>query len=105
MLRALLHLSYELLFFFFQAEDGIRDDLVTGVQTCALPICHPLLSGDLPALTGHQAYPSASQACGSGRSQTWRGTGTIVPGGSPVCGPLRSKTSSYDPYGDRKSVV
>ena len=31
--------------FFFQAEDGIRDDLVTGVQTCALPIfafgfCH-----------------------------------------------------------------
>src|SRR5438552_6628337 len=26
------------MFFFFQAEDGIRDDLVTGVQTCALPI-------------------------------------------------------------------
>ena len=25
-------------FFFFQAEDGIRYDLVTGVQTCALPI-------------------------------------------------------------------
>src|SRR5687767_15535208 len=27
-----------LVFFFFQAEDGIRDKLVTGVQTCALPI-------------------------------------------------------------------
>src|SRR5947208_17177518 len=27
--------------FFFQAEDGIRDDLVTGVQTCALPIWVP----------------------------------------------------------------
>ena len=26
------------MFFFFQAEDGIRDRLVTGVQTCALPI-------------------------------------------------------------------
>ena len=26
-------------FFFFQAEDGIRDSPVTGVQTCALPIC------------------------------------------------------------------
>src|SRR5437867_12219579 len=26
-------------FFFFQAEDGIRDRTVTGVQTCALPIC------------------------------------------------------------------
>src|SRR5713226_9877220 len=30
------------LFFFFQAEDGIRDGRVTGVQTCALPI---LLNG------------------------------------------------------------
>src|SRR2546430_11930140 len=32
------------LYFFFQAEDGIRDLTVTGVQTCALPICsgfHP----------------------------------------------------------------
>src|SRR2546427_4521853 len=27
-------------FFFFQAEDGIRDLTVTGVQTCALPIYH-----------------------------------------------------------------
>src|SRR2546425_1645994 len=27
--------------FFFQAEDGIRDKLVTGVQTCALPIFTP----------------------------------------------------------------
>src|SRR5688500_20031850 len=27
------------IFFFFQAEDGIRDYKVTGVQTCALPIC------------------------------------------------------------------
>src|SRR6266446_7405333 len=29
------------MFFFFQAEDGIRDYKVTGVQTCALPICQP----------------------------------------------------------------
>src|SRR5690606_40235429 len=29
---------YYLFFFFFQAEDGIRDFHVTGVQTCALPI-------------------------------------------------------------------
>src|SRR5438105_12814563 len=32
-------------FFFFQAEDGIRDPLVTGVQTCALPILYPLYVG------------------------------------------------------------
>src|SRR5690606_41008265 len=30
-------------FFFFQAEDGIRDFHVTGVQTCALPICGKLV--------------------------------------------------------------
>src|SRR2546426_5008822 len=29
---------YFIIFFFFQAEDGIRDYKVTGVQTCALPI-------------------------------------------------------------------
>src|SRR5258708_11570336 len=32
-------------FFFFQAEDGIRDDLVTGVQTCALPISRVVIVG------------------------------------------------------------
>src|SRR5229473_3300862 len=32
----------KLFFFFFQAEDGIRDKLVTGVQTCALPISRGL---------------------------------------------------------------
>src|SRR5882762_5624537 len=31
-------MSYLCFFFFFQAEDGIRDSSVTGVQTCALPI-------------------------------------------------------------------
>src|SRR6266568_7640044 len=35
---------YLIFFFFFQAEDGIRDGTVTGVQTCALPI-----SGDIAA--------------------------------------------------------
>src|SRR5688572_30895332 len=47
----LLHASLDLLlskflcvFFFFQAEDGIRDLTVTGVQTCALPIWRPTTS-------------------------------------------------------------
>src|SRR6266511_732114 len=34
------HHMFQHLFFFFQAEDGIRDFHVTGVQTCALPICY-----------------------------------------------------------------
>src|SRR5438132_13868895 len=33
-----LQLAMSCPFFFFQAEDGIRDHCVTGVQTCALPI-------------------------------------------------------------------
>src|SRR2546421_2680873 len=36
-----IRLATHLSFFFFQAEDGIRDLIVTGVQTCALPICFP----------------------------------------------------------------
>src|SRR5256885_5398659 len=41
----------QLVFFFFQAEDGIRDYKVTGVQTCALPICRRerAAGGDAPA--------------------------------------------------------
>src|SRR5258708_25774095 len=38
-------------FFFFQAEDGIRDDLVTGVQTCALPI-YDFATGTVAAAWG-----------------------------------------------------
>src|SRR5438874_10178119 len=40
--------------FFFQAEDGIRDLYVTGVQTCALPICrvHRLEDLEDPAREG-----------------------------------------------------
>src|SRR3712207_8750411 len=34
-------MSWVLYIFFFQAEDGIRDIGVTGVQTCALPILAP----------------------------------------------------------------
>src|SRR2546425_1213553 len=41
-------------FFFFQAEDGIRDKLVTGVQTCALPICY-LTAQELAACMGLDA--------------------------------------------------
>src|SRR5439155_7292934 len=40
-----------LLYFFFQAEDGIRDGHVTGVQTCALPISQEaILDGEIVAL-------------------------------------------------------
>src|SRR5687767_15993707 len=39
--------------FFFQAEDGIRDKLETGVQTCALPISCPASTGSRPGRAGN----------------------------------------------------
>src|SRR2546422_4544287 len=55
-------------FFFFQAEDGIRDVAVTGVQTCALPI-----SPRAPA-NHDRALPHGDE----------RGHGAAAPEGAPV---------------------
>src|SRR2546430_4339763 len=57
--------EYALLFFFFQAEDGIRDLTVTGVQTCALPIS----SASTPART---SAPSAMPAPSARTTPSWR---------------------------------
>src|SRR5688572_32685922 len=43
LINFLIYVEY---FFFFQAEDGIRDLTVTGVQTCALPICKVQVSAE-----------------------------------------------------------
>src|SRR5205807_6371955 len=47
----------------FQAEDGIRDYKVTGVQTCALPICFTVCSKKLPP--GRTALPRADSKAAS----------------------------------------
>src|SRR6266496_2185781 len=56
--------------FFFQAEDGIRDLYVTGVQTCALPISGGQGPGAAPGSGG-----------GNGTGQGGSGTGAIGSGG------------------------
>src|SRR6266446_10468362 len=48
----------EFFFFFFQAEDGIRDYKVTGVQTCALPIYLESLRGAIHG-RGEARWPCA----------------------------------------------
>src|SRR2546430_7310080 len=64
-----------LVFFFFQAEDGIRDLTVTGVQTCALPIF--LASGS--------SFPRSLPADGSGAQSAKRGSSPVtVAGAAPV---------------------
>src|SRR2546430_5876447 len=47
-----MYMCSRCIFFFFQAEDGIRDLTVTGVQTCALPICSELLRRQPPVIVG-----------------------------------------------------
>src|SRR5439155_15840619 len=47
-------------FFFFQAEDGIRDGHVTGVQTCALPIYRHRAAGRPAARAEREAGPEAA---------------------------------------------
>src|SRR2546429_2334192 len=51
-----------LCFFFFQAEDGIRDVAVTGVQTCALPIY--IGKGSVSFSRAPMLSPLASPCCG-----------------------------------------
>src|SRR5205823_7303047 len=66
-----------LVFFFFQAEDGIRDKLVTGVQTCALPIWRRC-SGRYrrrPSIVSVKPSAAAFATCRSRNSRTlgnWR---------------------------------
>src|SRR5688572_32287496 len=50
--------------FFFQAEDGIRDLTVTGVQTCALPIW-------VPVATGQQRYPPSKSGIAGLSARLW----------------------------------
>src|SRR5690349_23600104 len=53
--------SFVFFFFFFQAEDGIRDLYVTGVQTCALPIfCRPAL--ERPEGSAEMSRPVGSRS-------------------------------------------
>src|SRR5262249_58132629 len=66
--------------FFFQAEDGIRDWSVTGVQTCALPILEDTvqrypLDGVLQTLFPEEEFPTVGNfiaAIGSERSEERR---------------------------------
>src|SRR5690606_40094440 len=53
-----------LLFFFFQAEDGIRDFHVTGVQTCALPIWTRTSCGSTSAPRRRAAGATPAAAAG-----------------------------------------
>src|SRR3989454_3708332 len=73
-------LAVGFLFFFFQAEDGIRDYKVTGVQTCALPISSRIASINASAW-GKSIMPSR-RACSAPRTST-RSSARLRRGGRP----------------------
>src|SRR5229473_6471481 len=70
-------------FFFFQAEDGIRDKLVTGVQTCALPI---LPSGSACSLSSSSVgeRPASKWPAPSPRSEERRVGKSVDLGGRRI---------------------
>src|SRR2546430_7564192 len=97
-LHLLLFISHYVLlflFFFFQAEDGIRDLTVTGVQTCALPIspsytlmnaCPFTVTVSVRVATSHGVPPST-------KVDTW------------VCVVVEVRPLGNLTVADRKSVV
>src|SRR5215510_943164 len=70
MLVHICSLRAKVTFFFFQAEDGIRDGHVTGVQTCALPISPEVLNCVWRFLTSRRTSPACSMP---GQSSTRAG--------------------------------
>src|SRR5947208_11326282 len=108
---------FQLFFFFFQAEDGIRDDLVTGVQTCALPIWGGYLIfrlyGHAPpqpvfifgdaALSGDQLLRDYDhlQSLGSDQAQLlerYQINWVIFHAGDPILPELRIGTTAPGPF-------
>src|SRR5256885_3107819 len=69
------------LFFFFQAEDGIRDYKVTGVQTCALPIYERRGGSDTArSQCATQQLPRAGEAGRDGANRTAERGGQLLGG-------------------------
>src|SRR5438105_11429375 len=82
--------------FFFQAEDGIRDPLVTGVQTCALPISTP---------TARPRRASCRSRCGTSAADSSRASARVRwSPGSPSIPGRSTRTSTEPTIGDRKST-
>src|SRR5437660_6255636 len=77
--------SFCFFFFFFQAEDGIRDGHVTGVQTCALPIFRARVRGRQARRDRSAKSPFASPSR----------TPPIPSGGVPICGRSRRASGSF----------
>src|SRR5258708_29985134 len=84
--------------FFFQAEDGIRDDLVTGVQTCALPISVDLAQISLAKFEN----PEALYKVGNNRFKEARDSGTASVGKANHAGRGKLQAKSLERSEERR---
>src|SRR5256885_11045524 len=84
-------------FFFFQAEDGIRDYKVTGVQTCALPIW-PAARRSAAAARRWPSPPPSTACAGC----PWTGPAGACAGGAP--GPGRRHGPAMPPRSEERRV-
>src|SRR3712207_7340597 len=76
--------------FFFQAEDGIRDIGVTGVQTCALPI-FSIKPGGMPM----SAITTSPHFCSAGGSSNGSfGAASVTVTAASIASPIRSDVSA-----------
>src|SRR5438094_4051922 len=92
-----------LFFFFFLAEDGIRDRTVTGVQTCALPICVGGEEVDRLALAEGEGERTGAAVGERGGVEAGGGAEhPVVGGGDGVPGAVAVGAAQLQ---DRKSVV
>src|SRR5438034_6196471 len=93
-----------LVFFFFQAEDGIRDHCVTGVQTCALPILQGVVTPSQPAgLPGPPTKWSPSSAVNTNRSEEH--TSELQSHSDLVCRLLLEKKKTFQANTTRSRLI
>src|SRR5256885_16384444 len=87
-------------FFFFQAEDGIRDYKVTGVQTCALPISEVwYLLDRAPVVTGRDLR-SAVETRNTSNPGMWQVNFTLSPEAAKRFGPFTEQN-----IGNKMAIV
>src|SRR6266850_3055914 len=89
-----MYKSFLFFFFFFQAEDGIRDYKVTGVQTCALPIS-----------SGRYVAAFSAAACLSMASTTFETTWATRSGSRPPVAATIAALTTRSAYASSADVI
>src|SRR5215213_3014837 len=96
---------YFCFFFFFQAEDGIRDWSVTGVQTCALPIYAATRRATLDREEPAVDAPAWIHGVGRGEPDAWTGIGVAIPAAEQHVGAHAAEVAVRDDRRRRRAAL